>query len=259
MKKQISKWMFRVSVTTLVITGLLVLIVLNPILTYANKTNHNNYTIFHSKSLDPNIERRLDQATQLIKTSELFDPNLKLNICLKDGSAYSNLVQALRGPAFGWGFYHEVVLSGNADFRNNYIELNGYKWNAAQLLAHEMIHCFQFNKLGLLKSSPVANIPNWKLEGYPEYIARQNIDQKILSKNIDKLVVTEKTDNNGWIQFADGTGTVISYYQYWLLIQYCIDIKRMTYEQILNDRTTEEQIRNQMMTWYHQNRKLNSK
>lgn len=248
MKRQIKKWTLRLTATGLVIGGLLLGIILNPILTYANKTTHNTFTIFHSKTLDPTLKATLDQATKLIKSSEFYNSNLQLDICLNDGSTYPKLMQALRGQAFAWGFYNKVVLQGTANFNNNYVELRGYKWNATQLLAHEMTHCLQFDKLGLWKSKPVANIPNWKWEGYAEYIARQNSDQKDLSKNINRLA---KADKNNWaIEFDDSTIAPREYYDYWTLVQYCLDIKKMSYKQILADTTTEQTVRQEMMSWF---------
>ena len=113
-------------------------------------------------------------------------------ICLNDGSNYPKLMQTIRGKAFAWGFYDKVVLQGTANYNYNYVELNGYKWNLTQLLAHEMTHCLQFDKLGLWKSNPIANIPNWKWEGYAEYVSRQNADQKNVSKNIAHLLRLRK-------------------------------------------------------------------
>ena len=60
------------------------------------------------------------------------------------------------------------------------------------IIAHEMTHCLQFDKLGFWESKPIANIPNWKWEGYAEYISRQNADQKDLSKNIQRFIATDK-------------------------------------------------------------------
>jgi hypothetical protein len=254
MKKKIKKWLLRLTVTGLLIAGLLLVIVLNPVLVYANKTTHNNYTIFHNKPLDPDLSLRLDKAEALVQKSEFYNARLRLDICLNDGSNYPKLMKILRGPAFAWGFYNKVVLMGYADYKNNYVTLNGYKWNLTQLLAHEMIHCYQFKKRGFWKSKPVANIPNWKWEGYPEYIARQNNDQKDLQKNIDRLIATEQKNTNGWIQFEDNTGTVIPYYKNWLLVQYCLDMKKMSYEQLLRDTTTEILVEQQMMDWYQHRR-----
>lgn len=250
MKQRIKKWIFRLTVAGLLITGLLLTIILNPILSYANKTTYKNFTIYHNKPVDNPMFRKLDNAEQLLTTSEFFNPKLKLDICLNDGSAYPALIQKIRGQAFAWGFYNKVVLQGKANYTSNYVELNGYKWNLTQLLAHEMTHCLQFDKLGLLKSKPVADIPNWKWEGYAEYIARQDSEQKILKTNIERLL---KTGEKNWaITFSDGTIVPKEYYNYWTLVQYALDIKKMSYQQLLADTTTEKLVRQQMMNWYMQ-------
>lgn len=224
MKRQIKKWTLRFTATALFIAGLLLIIVLNPILIYANKTTHNKLTVFHNKTLDPTLLTKLDHATELLKASEFYNPDLHLDICLNDGSKYPKFIRAIRGQAFAWGFYDKVVLQGNANYNENNVELNGYKWNLTQLLAHEMTHCLQFDKLGFWKSKPIANIPNWKWEGYAEYVSRQNTDQKDLSKNIERLIATDK--NNWEVIFSDSTIAPKEYYDYWTLVQYCIDIKK---------------------------------
>lgn len=250
MKQQVKKWTLRLTITALLIATLLLVIVLNPMLTYANKTTHNNFTVFYNKKLDPALLSQLDQAAGLLKASELYDPKLHFDICLDDGSLYPKLIRNLRGQAFAWGFYNKVVLQGTANYSHNTVELNGYKWNLTQLLAHEMIHCVQFNNLGFWKSNPVANIPDWKWEGYAEYISRQSNDQKDLSKNIARLAAT---GNNIWeVQFTDSTIAPREYYNAWTLVQYCIDIKKMTYKQILTDTTSETGIKQEMMNWYKQ-------
>ena len=256
MKKQIKIWALRLTATVLFTAMLLIVIVLNPILTYASKTTHKKYTIFYNKALDQQLLFRLNEAGTLLQKSEFYNPMLKFDICLDDGSIYPAMMQKIRGKAFAWGFYNKVVLQGNADYENNYVELNGYKWNLTQLLAHELTHCLQFSKLGFWKSNPVAGIPGWKWEGYPEYVARQGVDQKDLSKIIERLLQTERINNNGWIKILENTGTVIPYYKSWLLIQYCIDIKEMSYQQILNDPTKEETVWRKMMTWYNNQKRL---
>ncbi|MCY7420197.1 MAG: hypothetical protein LH478_00405, partial [Chitinophagaceae bacterium] len=105
-----------------------------------------------------------------------------------------------------------------------------------------------FYKLGLGKSKPIANIPNWKWEGYAEYVSRQNTDQKDLSKNIARFLATNK--NNWAISFADTTIAPREYYDYWTLLQFCMDIKKMTYKQVLTDTASEQTVRQEMMKWF---------
>ena len=251
MKRQIKKWTLRLTATGLLIAGLLLIIILNPILTYAKKTTHKNFSIYHNKPIDPSLISRLDQAAVLLETSEFYNNNLTLDICLNDGSSYPTILKTLRGRAFAWGFYDKVVMQGTMNCKNNFVELNGYKWNLTQLLAHEMTHCLQFGKLGFLKSKPIADIPNWKWEGYAEYVSRQNADQKDLLKNIKRFIAT---DIKNWeIKFADSTVAPREYYRYWILVQFCIDQRKISCQQLLKDTTSEQNIKQEMMKWYEDN------
>ena len=252
MKQQIKKWTLRLTATGLLIAGLLLIIILNPILIYAHKTTHKIFSIYHNKTISPSLISTLDQATLLLETSEFYNNNLKFDICLNDGATYPTIIKTIRGQAFAWGFYDKVVMQGTMNCKANFVELNGYKWNLTQLLAHEMTHCLQFDKLGLIQSNPIANIPTWKWEGYAEYVARQNADQKDLSKNIKRFIATGK--NNWEIKFADGTITPREYYSYWILVQYCLDVKNMSYQQLLTEKINELTLKQEMINWYEKNK-----
>lgn len=252
MKREIKKWTLRFTATGLLSAGLLLIVILNPILTYAHKTTHKIFSIYHNKAVDPLLISRLNQATVILKKSEFYSNNLKFDICLNDGSAYPTIIKPIHGKAFAYGFYNKVVMQGTMNCKANVVELNGYKWNLTQLLAHEITHCLQFEKLGLIKSNPIANIPNWKWEGYAEYVSRQNTDQKDISKNVEQFI---GTDGKNWgIQFDDGTTAPRVYYNYWILVQYCLDIKKMNYQQLLTDTTSQQSIKQEMMKWYEQNK-----
>lgn len=244
------KWTLRIATTAGLIALLLGIIILNPALMYAHKTSHNGYQILRDAPLQPALTQRLDEAKVLLHGSALYDSSLKLEVCLNDGSRYPALIDAVKGPAFAHGFYDKIVLLGNLHAAENYVGLNGYRWNLTQLLAHEATHCHQFKALGFWNSNPAARYPAWKWEGYPEYVARRPIGHD-LATNIAHLLATEQTAHNGWILFDDGTGTVISYYQSWLLMQYCLDIRGMSYTQVLADTTLESQVQEAMMHWYY--------
>ncbi len=248
MKRKATNWLLRILFSVLFIAALLLGIILKPILSYANKTHYKNVAVFHSEPLNTQFTKVLDQALSDLKKSELYRQNLHLDICLNDGSNYPKLIKVLRGPAFAWGFYNKVVLQGSMNCEGNYVELNGYKWNFAQLLAHEMTHCLQFDCYGLLNSKPFADIPNWKWEGYAEYVARKKGDQNDLVKNLDRL---HQSDSNIWeITLEDSTISSREYYNYWTLVQYGLDIKHWTYQQLLDNASSEDKIREEMASWY---------
>ena len=72
-----------------------------------------------------------------------------------------------------------------------------------------------------------------------------------MMKNIEKLNYVIKEGNDDWgISFADSTHTSKDYFRYRLLIQYCLDIKKQTFENLLLDTTSEQTTTTQMMNWY---------
>jgi len=251
MKKQFKKWTFRLIATGVFLFGLLVTFMLNPILLYADKTAIGNYSIYHNKPLDKSFQHRLEQSNTIIRSSELYDPELKMDICLKDGSKYPGLIENVMGKDLLSSFYNKMIFTGNVvNYDGNYIQLDGHKWNLTEMLAHAEVHCLEFRKYGLWRSNPIGRHPDWKWEGYPEYIARQNSQIKNLQTGISTLLRTEQTNNNGWIILPDSTEILTVYYKYRLLIQYCMEIKKMSFMQLLKDTTQEGTVRQQMMNWY---------
>ncbi len=252
MKKAIIKWSFRVLLFAVTLLGLLVIIVLNPSLMYANKKILGDFNVYHDNPIDKDCKLRLDDAMNILQTSELYDSTIKFDICLNDGSHFPELLEIFLGRAFALGYTsNKVTLCGKTNFQENYVEVNGLKWNLTQLLAHEETHCLVFHKLGFWNSNPVANHPKWKWEGYPEYVARQQPYQLVLAKNIEQLIEGEKKEKDEWgISFADSTITSREYFKYRLLNQYCFEIRKMSFNDLLNDTSSEQTIEKQMMDWY---------
>lgn len=253
MKKKIKTWSFRLVTTASLMFVLLIGIVFTPNFLYANKTVIDNYTVYHNGKINTKLAQSLKNATALLKKSELYDAEFKLDICLNDGSYYPFLIEKIQGQAFAHGFYNKIVIHGQVDLEHNSVELNGYEWNLEELLAHEAIHCYQYNEFGFLGSKPITRYPNWKWEGYPEYIARQANEYQDLSFNIQRLLKYQKTNPESWhIVFSDEKIVPIDYYKDWLLVKYCIEEKQLSYKELLKDTTTKEVIQQEMMNWFNQ-------
>ncbi|HTA82072.1 MAG TPA: hypothetical protein VK783_04015 [Bacteroidia bacterium] len=249
MKHSIKKWAFRLALSGLFFVILLITFILNPSLLYAHKTIVGICNIYHNGPLDSIVLVRLNDAIEISKSSELYDPHLQYDICLDDGSLYPALIRKFIDDDFSATFYNKTVFWGTFSFKDNYGVQDGHKWNLTQSTAHGFIHCQQFNKLGFFKSNPIAGYPSWKWEGYAEYISRKLVPNNSLDSNINKLVQAEKKDTN-WIEFPDGTGSTIKFYKRRLLVQFCSEIKKMDFEQILKDTSKENVVMNKMMTWY---------
>ncbi|MEI7803476.1 MAG: hypothetical protein WCI97_12555, partial [Bacteroidota bacterium] len=60
----------RLAAFTILLLTLLVVVVLNPTLLYANKTLIGKFTVYHNQPLDENLKIRLHDADEILKSSE---------------------------------------------------------------------------------------------------------------------------------------------------------------------------------------------
>lgn len=244
MKKTIKKVIVRI-VTFLLISGLTIVgMVLNPSLLYAKNTQIGNITVYHQQTLPPFFAITLQKSLISLSKSAIYDQNYALELCLNDGSIYPEMIGKLKGAAFGHGFYNKVILTAEANYEKNEVELYSRKWQLDQLIAHEMIHCHQFNTNGWSTLS----IPSWKLEGYAEFISRNKTAS--LQSQLMEFEQLTKTNSSGWIDFENGTGTVTQYEQDRLLVHYLITVKQWSYDQILQDTTPKLGLEQELKTWY---------
>ena len=121
------------------------------------------------------------------------------------------------------------------------------------LIAHEIIHCLQANRNGILKFNPFKHPEFWKLEGYPEYISKQKelTDKNYsLTGDIERYLDMERNAAGSWILSGEGGCEVPDYYYKGkLMMEYLIDIRRLSYDQVLKDTSSEKIIFQEMINW----------
>ncbi len=256
--KKIFKRIFKFTLFTL-LTGILTIavVVLFPQHLFANKMNYKNFTVCSNSKIDDNLKTVLDNAMTLVEKSELYNADYKYNIILCYNTFYKKIHDKLlgNGPA-AITTLSNIVVKVNIDAQKNLAFATFHKAcevNLTELLAHEITHCLQANKYGILKFNPFKHPEFWKLEGYPDYISKQqklsNKDYK-LENEINRYVNSESKATDIWILPEQGGCEVPNYYYKGrLMIEYLINIKHFSYDQILKDTTSENVIYQKMVNW----------
>lgn len=212
---------------------------LNPNLSYALETQIDNVTIYHNQHLEIGAELVVKNAIELIKKSELYDEKFKIQLCLNDDKIYPNL-QPFVKYALAYAVYNKTIIkSCKVNFNENLAEtkwpINDYefrKFDLTYLLAHEFTHNLQFNA-GYIPLDPRVLI-DWRLEGYADYIGRGNQKDGKLKDRIEKYLLEENKEYIGLPVFdlKDNTKQILSYFKYALVVQYLIEVKQLSFEQI---------------------------
>lgn len=256
--KKIIKRIFKITSLTL-LAGVLtiVVVILFPQTLFANKMSYKKFTVYSNDKIDNSIKTVLDNAMNLVQKSELYDSGYNYNIILCHNTFYNKIDDRLLGigPA-ARSRLSNVIIKVRIDPKNNLAFATFHKAcevNLTELLAHEITHCLQGKKYGILKFNPFKHPEFWKLEGYPDYIAKQNefsSKDYNLRDDINRYVYLESKAKDIWISSEEGGCEVPNYYYKGkLMIEYLIDIKHLSYDQILKDATSENDVYQEMIKW----------
>jgi hypothetical protein len=252
-KLLISKTRAPKAVTTLTIVVAisgLATILLFPQPLFANKMEYKQFTVYSNDEITNDIIPLLDNAMALVEKSEINDPDYEYDILLAFNSLFNKIDDKLLGYGpTARGTDNNVTIKVEIDAKRNlfFPTFHGKcQANLTFLLAHEMIHCLQANKYGILKFNPLRHPEMWKLEGYPEYIARQpklTAKDYSLTSEIDRYIELESKATDIWIKIEDRACEAPKYYYKGrLMIEYLMDIKHWSYNQILNDTTSTNSV-----------------
>lgn len=257
--KKLFKRIFKITLLAFITAILtIVTIVLFPQCLFANKIEYKNFTVYSNDKIPIDIKTVLDNAMNLVKKSEINDSNYKYNIILCYNSFYNKIDDKLlgTGPAARTTLKN-VIIKVRIDAKNNLAFPTFHKAceeNLAELIAHEMTHCLQANKYGMLKFNPFKHPALWKLEGYPEYVAKKTelLNRGYsLTNEIERYINLESKASDIWILAADGGNCEAPnyYYKSMLMIEYLIDVKHFSYDKILNDTVSENTVYKEMINW----------
>lgn len=244
---------------TVAIGGLVTLIFF-PQPLFANKFEHNQFTVYYDK--DYKIEKEafqviLDNAYEIVEKSELHNLDFKFKVFLAHDNIFNKIEGLQGGDVIARATAWNIIVKKDIDITENRMYTERSIVDLTVLMAHEMVHILQADKYGLLNFSPLKHPPMWKLEGYPEYVARNtylNSKTYDLQKEIQRFVSADEDSKREFFELVEGHFAPTYYFKGRIMVEYLMNIKGMTYDAILNDQRTEEEIFNEMVEWMKENK-----
>lgn len=247
------------SMSILVISVLIwIVFILNPSLSYANKTHFEFVTVYHNQPLEAETETILKSALEVIKQSELFNDKIKIELCLNDDKLYRN-IHPLVGDPLAFAVLDKTIIKNcTINFKENRVdaswEINNFehrRYSLIWLLSHEFMHNLQNQRNLSYVIKSTMGTPNWKLEGHAEYISRNYKNDGLLMDKIKNFEneITKKHTGLPVIDLEDGTKQILNYHQYALVIQYLMEVKKMNYEQVCDLDHSFDELYTEMIQW----------
>jgi hypothetical protein len=147
---------------------------------FANHITYQNYDVWSDRPIDPAITSVLDDATERMKRSDLYDPGQKFRIFFCNEAWRLGLYDVFFDTRLGGAT--DTLLTRNIYLRESDIAANrivpppdrrpmldARERPLAYFVAHEATHVMESRAFGRLM---VARFPLWLNEGYADYIGK---------------------------------------------------------------------------------------
>ena len=241
----------KIALGTLVAAFIIVVLsILYPQNLFAHHQRYKSFTIY-SKQKQVIKTTVLDNATELVKGSELYDSSYHYDIFLTEKHFIRSLYSTVLGPTLAQSIDNNIMLHVSVDFNNNLLYNPYNKRNLTETIAHEMVHCLQLNKYGMFTFNPINGPQTWIAEGYAEYIAAgeersdPNYDFKVEAGKLIKAI----DENQDWYFKTPGYGDPIIYFKGRILVEYLVTFKHQSFDNILHQDLNEDSVFTDLKEW----------
>jgi len=233
-------------------------LLMNPSMAYAHETQFDQVHVFHNDDLSPEMEKIVGDALEIIQNSTIYDKNMTIDLCLNDDTFYPN-IHPRSGMCLAYAVMNKAIVKECImDVENNLAiaqwEINNNElrqFDLTNLIAHEFMHNMQYNAApSYYLSSTIAQL-NWKLEGHAEYISRKYKNDGKLREKIGRYQIHEKQKFIGIPVVATENGTMQNfwYLKNAMVIQYLMEEKQLTFQQIIKLDKPLENLYQEMLDW----------
>jgi len=210
-------------------------LILNPHVLYAHSVEIGKFTVYADEPIDSEVlVPFLALADAAVSESELADASYTYRIVFAHKTPYNRLDNLIFDPyAAARPTANTIIVKAPVDWQAGEALTDQSRIGFAYLFAHEMMHCLQAHKYGLVRFNPFTPPPMWKLEGYPEYISQPlaKREQEISLK--EGILMWEQAKKGAWIQASDTHFVPPIYFKSWLMTRFLMEEKGWTYDQIL--------------------------
>lgn len=189
---------------------------------FAHEVSHKNFKVYAKQPLDENIIRVLDSVEKRLVKSPIYDKETTERIFISDSFAFYTFQNPISRKAFastlpGIGNIR-INKSNVADdlvFRDSQTDTQR---SLSGVIAHEVTHNLIRKKFGLINS--FTSLPNWKDEGYCEYVAG---DTTLSFEEGKKRWLDNPNDDSRY-----------AYFKYQQMVIYLLDVEKISVEELFN-------------------------
>jgi hypothetical protein len=235
------------------VVGLVLLIVgalSHPGIFFPEQKQYRAITVYSECPIGPATDSVMAEVFRRLDAVPTYDPDQAYDLCLCcTRERFGFFSRLKRGPTqiMGFQFFHSTyvnceLLGDLAKWTGGRPKYMAREGSIVHTATHELMHGYLSDAYGTLASR---RLPEWKSEGYCEYGVNQYVAPRdsgfSLAERIDIY-----SDDTQWNATAS---THRGHYLWGLMMEYLINVKGMTLEQVMADSVTTDDVLPQMMDW----------
>ena len=189
---------------------------------FAHEVSHKNFKVYARQPLDENINHVLDLAEERLVKSPIYNKETTERIFISDSFAFytfqypiSRKSFASTLPGIGNIRINKADAAGDLVFRDSQTD---NQRSLSGVIAHEVTHNLIREKFGLINS--FTSLPNWKDEGYCEYVAGD-------------ATLSFEEGSRRWKENPDNDSKY-AYFKYHQMVKYLLDVEKISVEELFN-------------------------
>jgi hypothetical protein len=235
LKRRLLRYLLWLSCTVVVIVAAYGTLLAFPEPLFTHKYSYKNFVIYSRTPIDDRIRAELDVVSQRLAKSELNDQTIVHRVFVTGSSSwYAFFNGPYRGAMARNYEFHNSIFVPQLDLTSgNIVHFDGKTAPIASILAHEMTHTLSQRRLGIIRSW---RTPSWKKEGYAEYIGNP--------RTVSLIEDLRTLDSAG-----EGFAVPKRYFEAAILWRYLVDIRKMTFAEIMSNSVVRESVDAEMRAW----------
>jgi len=258
-KKPLSKRLIRLSLwlvaVVIAVFALQVGLLAFPQVVLSNRAESGSVVVYYDGDSDPAVQQLVEDTDRRLRAGGFGDPeNPERIFFFRDRRLYSIFARMARQPTEAQGF--GISALGTTYVSGPRVEALGehtgraprysvWEGSIPHTMAHEIAHLYMVDSIG---RSTWTSLPQWKREGYPEYIANIGLLREDPSASLPQRIDILQ-DHQQWI---DPRSWDRIHYEAGLLMEFLLDVRGYDLGTVIPDSISREDTHAAMLEWRRQ-------
>jgi hypothetical protein len=239
----------------LVVVLLIVGVLTTPGPFFPEEKRYRAITVHSETPIGQETDSIIDEVFRRLDAVPVYDPDKEFDLCLcstQDKFTFFARLTRRANRIMGFEFLGSCFINGSF-LKELAIETGGSpkymarEGSVVHVITHELTHGYLSDTFGYFASR---SLPEWKVEGYCEYGVNQFVAPRDSGYSIQERIDIY-LDGAQWNQAAS---THRQHYIWGLMMEFLINVKGMSLEQVMADSVTRENVYQEIIAWREESR-----